>query len=239
VTRRTYSQYCGLARALDLVGERWTLLIVRDLAVAPRRFTDMLAGLPGVGTSLLSERLRALEEDGIIRRSVAARPARSVVYELTEDGGRLADAVAPLSRWGAMRLDATASDEFRPDWMAFTITSMFRAAEATGVHDCYEFRFGAFTLWVVIEDGTIEILDESPRQPDLIVTADVPTLAALGSGELSPAEAQERGLASYEGDPAAGERALRLLGAAASDAPVRRPRGAARAAKKRAAPSRH
>src|SRR5207249_410881 len=148
------------------------------------------------------------------------------------------DAVAPLSQWGATRLDPTASDEFRPDWMAFTIKSMFRAAEAVDVHDCYELRFGAFTLWVVIDDGTIEILDESPRRPDLIVTADVPTLAALGSGELSPVEAQERGLASYEGDPAAGERALRLLGAAASDVPVRRPRAAARVAKKRAARSR-
>src|SRR5437660_766950 len=80
--RRTYSQYCGLARALDLVGERWTLLIVRDLAIAPRRFSDLLSGLPGIGTSLLSERLRSLETDGILERAVApasppqARPRR-------------------------------------------------------------------------------------------------------------------------------------------------------------------
>src|SRR2546423_9722620 len=86
VTRRSYSQYCGLARALDLVGERWTLLLVRDLAVEPRRFTDLLAGLQGMGTSLLSERLRNLEEDGIVRRVVAEPPSRSVLYALTDSG---------------------------------------------------------------------------------------------------------------------------------------------------------
>ena len=221
MTRRTYSQYCGLARALDLVGERWTLLIVRDLAVAPRRFTDLLAGLPGVGTSLLSERLRTLEDDGIVRRAVAPPPARGVVYELSEDGRRLADAIAPLSRWGAGRLESTVDDEFRPEWMAFTIKSMFRPAESVGVHDCYEFCLGAFTLWVLIDDGTIQILDQAPRTADLVVTADVPTLAALGLGELSPVEAQASGLASYQGDPAAGERALRLLGVPPShDAPA-------------------
>jgi len=214
VTRRTYSQYCGLARALDLVGERWTLLIVRDLAVMPRRFTDLLAGLPGMGTSLLSERLRALEEDGIVRRTVAARPSRSVLYELTENGDRLAEAMAPLSRWGATHLGSMGDAEFRADWMAFTIKSMFRAGEAGGVHDCYEFRLDGFSLWVLIDDGVIEVRDEAPRGADLVVVTDVPTLAALGSGELSPKDAYERGLARYEGDPNAGERALRLLGAA-------------------------
>lgn len=220
MTKRTYGQYCGLAQALDVVGERWTLLLVRDLAVAPRRFSDFLAGLPGMGTSLLSERLRALEDDGIVRRAVAAPPSRGVVYELTEDGARLAEALVPLSRWGAARLGRVPGQAFRADWMAFTFKSMFRADEAAGVHDCYEFRFGPSALWVLIEDGTIEVLDSRPRKPDLVVTADVATLAAMGSGELSPAEAQERGLAKYAGDPAAGERALRLLGAP----PLMRPR---------------
>jgi putative sterol carrier protein len=122
--------------------------------------------------------------------------------------------------------------------MAFTIRSMFRADEASGVHDCYEFRFGEFTLWVVIDDGDIEVTDERPRRPDLVVTADVPTLAALGAGELSPAEAHERGLASYEGDPAAGERALRLLGIAATSVPVRRSPTTEPRARKKPTPSR-
>src|SRR5207249_5492567 len=101
VSRRTYGQYCGLARALDLVGERWTLLIVRDLALGPKRFTDVLAGLPGIGTSLLSERLRHLEELGVARRAVAARPAAGGVYELTDHGRVLSRALAPCAARGA------------------------------------------------------------------------------------------------------------------------------------------
>ncbi len=211
--RRSYSQYCGLARALDLVGERWTLLIVRDLAVAPRRFTDLLGGLPGVGTSLLSERLRNLEDDGVIRRTVADRPARSVVYELTDSGRQLATAIAPLGVWGATHLSAVADQEFRPDWMAFTIRSLFRAEAARGVHDCYEFRLADFTLWVTVDDGQISITEHEPRAADFVLITDPGTLAALGSGQLSPETAAKQGRAQYEGDPEAGLRALRIFGA--------------------------
>ena len=148
VSRRTYGQYCGLARALDLVGERWTLLIVRDLALGPKRFTDVLAGLPGIGTSLLSERLRHLEELGVARRAVAARPA-GVVYELTDQGRVLARALSPLAVWGASLLGPTEDEELRPEWLMFTLQSSFRADAAAGIHDCYELRVGEVTVWVV------------------------------------------------------------------------------------------
>src|SRR5256885_2853446 len=100
VAARSYGQFCGLARALELVGERWALLIVRDLLVGPRRFTDLRQGLPRIPTNVLSERLKELEHAGVVRRRVLPRPAASVVYELTDYGSQLDDVVMRLGLWG-------------------------------------------------------------------------------------------------------------------------------------------
>src|SRR5918995_873860 len=104
-----YRQYCALARALDVAGDRWTLLIVRELLPGARRFTDLIEGLPGISRKLLTERLRDLERDGVIARRELPPPAARQVYELTDDGRDLASAMAPLIGWGARRLGA-----FRP-----------------------------------------------------------------------------------------------------------------------------
>jgi DNA-binding HxlR family transcriptional regulator/putative sterol carrier protein len=210
--RRSYGQYCGLANALDLIGERWTLLLVRDLAMGAKRFTDLLAGLPGMGPSLLSERLRHLEGEGIARRAISGR---DVVYELTEDGAALAKAMAPLAIWGAMRLQSDRGDEdFRPDWLMFTLRSSFDADAARGVHDCYELHVDDVVVWVVVDDGTIEVTKDKPRDPDFVLKTDVPTLASIGTGRVRLDRALESGSASFEGDAAASARALRLLGSA-------------------------
>src|SRR3954447_3099565 len=114
-----YQQYCGLARALDVAGDRWTLLIVRELMPGPRRFTDLIDGLPGISRNLLTERLRALERDGIIARQELPPPAARQVYELTDDGRDLADAVVPLIGWGARRLgEREPTESFRARWAA-------------------------------------------------------------------------------------------------------------------------
>lgn len=104
MAKRSYQQYCGIAAALDLLGERWTLLIVRDLLIGPKRFTDLLEGLPGVGTGLLSQRLRELEESGVIEKAALLPPAASTVYRLTPDGEGLRPAMLSLLRWGSRRL---------------------------------------------------------------------------------------------------------------------------------------
>src|SRR5437879_13347570 len=101
VAPRSYGQFCGIARALELVAERWALLIVRDLLVGPRRFTDLRQGLPRIPTNVLSDRLKELEQSGIVRRRVLPRPAASIVYELTEYGSQLDDVLRPLGLWGA------------------------------------------------------------------------------------------------------------------------------------------
>ena len=103
VARRTYDQYCAVARALDVVGERWTLLLVRELLTGPKRFKDLLDGLPGIGTTLLTARLKDMEGNGILRRASLPPPAGSKVYELTELGHTLVPALAPLTRWAAER----------------------------------------------------------------------------------------------------------------------------------------
>src|SRR2546427_12402137 len=100
-TKRSYDQWCAVARSLDVVGERWTLLIVRDLLVGPKRYKDLLIGLPGIGTNLLADRLRELEGAGILRRTVLPPPAGSTVYELTSSGQALEPVILALGRWGA------------------------------------------------------------------------------------------------------------------------------------------
>src|SRR5215204_3124951 len=99
--KRTYGDRCGIARALDHVGERWALLIVRDLLLGPKRFTDLRAGLPHVSPDVLSQRLRELEESGIVRRAKLPPPASTRVYELTERGRALEPIVLELGRWGS------------------------------------------------------------------------------------------------------------------------------------------
>src|SRR3712207_4106956 len=112
-----HDQFCALARALDIAGDRWSLLVVRELAPGPRRFTDLLDGLPGVSRNLLTERLRALEGAGIISRREIPPPAARQVYELTDDGRDLAVAIAPLIAWGARRLGERAPGQsFRARW---------------------------------------------------------------------------------------------------------------------------
>ena len=211
MSKRTYGQFCGLARALDLIGERWTLLIVRDLAIAPRRFGELLDGLPGLGTSLLSERLRHLEDEGVVQRTAAARPERGVVYELTDRGAELAHAMAPLAMWGASYLDTHEPALFRPDWLLFALRSRFNADRAKGVHDCYEFRMGVATVWVTVDDGSLELHEKRPRKPDYVATVDLPTLADIGAGRVSPEEAVAQRGAKFTGDPAAGVRAFEIL----------------------------
>src|SRR2546430_14118240 len=110
-----YQQFCALARALDVAGDRWTLLIVRELAPGPRRFTDLIDGLPGISRKILTERLRDLERDGIIARKELPPPAARQVYQLTNDGRDLAVAMAPLIGWGLRRRgDRHPEESFRP-----------------------------------------------------------------------------------------------------------------------------
>src|SRR5581483_6905736 len=137
-TRRSYNQYCSVARALDVVGERWTLLIVRDLLLGPRRYKDLLESLPGIGTNLLADRLKELEHEGIVRRTVLPPPAGSTVYELTETGQELEPVIAAMGRWGARFLGAPRSaDRFPTSAYFVALRVLFQPEAAAGRNESY------------------------------------------------------------------------------------------------------
>src|SRR5437763_16516158 len=133
-----YDQYCALARALDVAGDRWTLLIVRELVPGPRRFTDLLDGLPGISRKLLTARLRDLERDDIITRRKLPPPAARQVYELADDGRDLASAIRPLIGWGLRRLGERESREsFNPRWSAVAMAATANNTDSEDIDDTY------------------------------------------------------------------------------------------------------
>jgi DNA-binding HxlR family transcriptional regulator len=199
--QRTYGQYCGLARALELVGERWTLLIIRDLLVGPKRFTDLRRGLPRIPTNILSERLKDLEQTGIVRRRLLPRPAGSIVYELTEYGSALDQIVLRLGLWGARSLGEPRPGEIvTPDSLIMALRSTFSPEAARGLRTSYEIRSGEFVIHACVDDGTLETGLGPLPDADLVIETG-PALRTLLAGELSPAEAVESGSVRLTGDP--------------------------------------
>ena len=192
---RTYGQYCGVARALELVGERWALLLVRDLIPGPKRFTDLQDGLPRIPSNVLSTRLKELEQAGIVQRRVLPRPAASVVYELTEYGGELEEVLVGLMRWGAKSLgDPRPDDAVSANPMIFGLRASFRDLSAT-----YELHVDDAVLHARIEDGALELAEGPAADPDLTIEADL-RLGQLMSGEITPAQARSAGIVRLTGD---------------------------------------
>ena len=202
MVNRTYGQYCGLARALEIVGERWALLVVRDLLVGPRRFSDLRRGLPRIPTNILSARLKELELAGVVRRRVLPRPAGSIVYELTAHGQGLEDIVLALGRWGAPCLgDPRAGEIVTADSLVMALRTTFQPHAAAGVHLGFELRFADIVLHARVADGTVTAGEGPLPAPDLVITTG-PALRALLAGELSPATGLASGSVQISGDPA-------------------------------------
>jgi DNA-binding HxlR family transcriptional regulator/putative sterol carrier protein len=199
-----YSQYCALARALDVAGDRWTLLIVRELAPGPRRFTDLIDGLAGVSRKLLTARLRALERDGIIVRKELPPPAARQVYELTDDGRDLATAMAPLMAWGARRLgDRKPQESFRARWPAVAMAGLADREAAKGVKETYQFLIGDTAFHFKVDDGSIELRDGRAEDPAVTWTTDEETWAEIAIGKIRFSQAVATGALTVAGDPAA------------------------------------
>src|SRR5918994_1430550 len=207
MSKRSYNQYCAVARALDIVGERWTLLIVRELLTGPKRFKDLLEGLPGIGTNLLTARLKDLEGYGVVRRTTLPPPAASRVYELTELGRSLEPVIMGLARWGLEFLGASREEEDRqPAWAMVALRSVLKP-EATGeVRESYEFRLDDEVFHVWIENGEIEVRQGTTADPYLVVRSDTQTLLAVAAGRVEPGEAVASGTIGIEGDRDARER---------------------------------
>jgi DNA-binding HxlR family transcriptional regulator len=224
VTTRTYGQYCGVARALEMVGERWALLIIRDLLVGPKRYTDLRSGLPKIPTNVLATRLKELEQAGVVVRRVQPRPSGAVVYELTPYGAELEELVLGLGRWGARSLGELRPGEIATaDSLIMALRSTFQPSEAAGLKVGYELRFGDVVIHARVEGGSL-ITGEGPltaaaadvganaetdaaagadvgAPADLVVEAMAP-LSPLLSGELSAADVLANGIVRITGEPA-------------------------------------
>jgi DNA-binding HxlR family transcriptional regulator len=212
VRERNYRQYCGLAAALDTVGERWTLLIVRELLLGPRRYTALLADLPGIGTNLLAGRLKKLCTLGLVQR-IGAIPGHS--YRLTERGEELRGPVLALSRWGMALLgDPSADAVVRPRWGFLAIQAMADASKLPGVSEQYEFRVDEEVFHLHVHDGQAVPATGPAMRASMAVVTDATTFVQLGAGLITPLEAVEAGQLTLSGDPAAVLRCSMVLGLA-------------------------
>ncbi|KKD03856.1 winged helix-turn-helix transcriptional regulator [Streptomyces sp. WM6386] len=180
--RRSYDQYCSAARALDTVGDRWTLLIVRELLAGPRRYSDLHADLPGVSTDVLASRLKDMERDGLATRRRLPPPGAANVYELTGRGRELLPVLQALGRWGEAELgELRPTDAVRAHWFALPL---LRVLEGEGLVEV-RLEEGHFHLHVGAEDGPVYGDGPAPGEPDARLVLDTGTCAAISRGELS------------------------------------------------------
>ncbi|WP_181805118.1 winged helix-turn-helix transcriptional regulator [Streptomyces shenzhenensis] len=197
--RRSYDQYCSASRALDVVGDRWTLLIVRELLAGPRRYTDLHADLPGVSTDVLASRLKDMERDGVTTRRRLPPPGAAYVYELTSRGRQLLPVIQALGAWGEPELgDRRPTDAIRAHWFALPL---LRALEGEGLVEV-RLEEGQFHLHAGAEDGPVYGDGPAPREPDARLVLDTRTGTALARGELGLAEAVRTGRLTVTGDGA-------------------------------------
>jgi DNA-binding HxlR family transcriptional regulator len=210
-TKRTYDDGCAAAHALDLVGERWALLVVRELLLGPKRFTDLWAGLPHASPNVLSERLRGLEEVGIVRRRRLPPPAASKIYELTAWGEELEPVIIRLGRWGARSPSKPADAPLGVDSLILSLRTMFDPVVAGDLEATYELIMGEARFSAEVSRGDFEVVRGGAERPDAIVEADSNSLAGLIYGGLSLSEALRSGEVKIEGDEEAVEHFLELF----------------------------
>lgn len=203
MTTKTYGQYCGVARALELVGERWALLIIRDLLVGPKRYTDLRAGLPKIPTNVLATRLKELEQGGIVVRRVLPRPSGAIVYELTSYGQELEEVVLGLGRWGARSLGELRPGEVATaDILIMALRSTFQPGADSGPKVSYELRFGEVVVHAVVDGESLEVEEGPLADADVTIEAYAP-LTPLLNGSLDGEAALAANLLSATADAAA------------------------------------
>jgi DNA-binding HxlR family transcriptional regulator len=182
--QRSYGDPCGIARALDLIGDRWALLIVRELSFGPKRFTDLKAGLAAASPNVLSQRLRELEAGGVVQR----RRAGGARYELTAWGRELHPLLIQMGRWGA-RSPQRPSGALSVDALMLALEATFVPMNAAELRATYELRLDGEAFAVHVNQGALDISGGSPRSPDAVIDTDPGTLRALVFGDLALAAA--------------------------------------------------
>lgn len=193
---RSYGQYCSVAKALDVIGDRWTLLIVRELLLRGAcRYTDLKNGLPGIATNLLADRIRELEAAGLVRREEAPPPVATTLVHLTEAGASLEPVVKALGWWGIRYMAGPAdADEFRGHWLTYPVEIFLRDHRPGAGPATIELRAGADPAVVEVSGGEVSLRAGTVPRPDLVLTGRPQLIAALFTGQLSAAEVTALGL---------------------------------------------
>jgi DNA-binding HxlR family transcriptional regulator len=206
--KKRYDQYCPVCHALGLVGERWALLVVRELLKGPKRYTDLLDGMPGIGTNVLAARLKELEEAGVLQKRKLPPPAASTVYELTEYGRELEEPLYALARWGARSLPPPAkNEELYPDWGLNAFAALLDPEAASGLSGTYVVRVSEDAYTVQLDDGKVHVEPGAAEVADLDFETDQATFFAMASGQFDPRSAVRDGRVTIAtGKPAALER---------------------------------
>jgi DNA-binding HxlR family transcriptional regulator len=200
--KRSYREYCAIARSLDLLGQRWTLLIVRDLFLGPQRYSDLLEGLPGIATDILTARLRTLEAEGLVRRRELPPPAHTTVYELTDSGRRLGPVLRALGEVGMELLGTPRPEEpVNPGPVVMSLMLSFRGADFPDLVETYGLEVDGRDFGVTVDRGSARSARGAPPNPAVTLRTDAKTLVRLLRREPVAAGAVE-----VEGDAAALER---------------------------------
>lgn len=217
---RSYEQLCALSKALDVVGGRWTLLIVRELLIGPRRFSDLRAALPGIANNLLADRLRELESEGLVRRRALGPPGTQAAaqgYELTPRGQELDQVVFALMRWGAEYMAPRPEDSFRPEWLTLVLRAYLPARVPRDARVRARIDLGEAALLLDASDGTPHVepanADVTTSDDAVTVEADPYALLAVASGAETLRAARRRGAVRVTGDRDGAQRLERLFAA--------------------------
>ncbi len=202
MSTRSYNQLCGLAYGLDMVGERWTILVIRELIAGPQRFTDLMNGLPGISTNLLTDRLKKLEQRGLIQRRTLPPPAASTVYELTAVGRGLEKMLLELGRWGSQFIPADISgvQVLHVGSYALTPKTFFRPELAQEMDVVYALDIDGDHQQIHIQRGEIAVQQGQPAAPDVRLTTDALTYLGLLQHHLTPEQAVAAGAAQVDGE---------------------------------------
>jgi DNA-binding HxlR family transcriptional regulator len=191
---RSYNQYCGLARALDVIGDRWALLIVRELLEGPRRYNELVDGLPGIATNLLADRLRDLESNGVVEKGEGGR------YALTPWGEALHEPIYALGRWAGPLMKTRGKAAFRPQWLRHMVIARFEGVDPDRQDMVVEVRFdGGEPATLVSSGGRVHMVRGRTASPDVIVSGPPDGVAGLLGGRLSAKDARARKV-KIEGD---------------------------------------
>ncbi|GAB2962660.1 winged helix-turn-helix transcriptional regulator [Saccharothrix stipae] len=211
--RRDYGQFCGLASGLNVIGERWTLLIVRELLITPTRFNNLLDNLPGIGPNLLTDRLRMLLEHGVIEQLPVEGDSRGRMYKLTARGAELRAPVLALAKWGMGFLtEEDTKKAVRDEWGFLALQSMIDHDSIPDVDETYEFRVGDSSYAIEVRGGELSFVLNPVGTPDLTITCAADVFVRIGARLLTPFDAIVTGDVKVDGAPESIHRCTRMLG---------------------------